>query len=135
MIKEQEKFDKDMQELLNDFKNTDWQDTNIFKIYKMHKRWVLDNDVAGLDFSTEDIYSESQIKYLQSYLLEIYDKRNQRDEIRKDEGAKFIADHKTKIFKTLQILMKHLNMDYFWLRIYFFFASREPILEEMQKLL
>ena len=64
MIKEQEKFDRDMQELLNDFKNTDWQDTNIFKIYKMHKRWVLDNDVTGLDFSSEDIYSESQIKFL-----------------------------------------------------------------------
>lgn len=31
--------------------------------------------------------------------------------------------------------MHNLNMKYFWMRIKYFFSNREPVLEEMQKLL
>jgi len=64
----------------------------------------------------------------------MYDKRNHKEEFAKVEGPKFVSQHKEKTFKTLEVLMTNLNMQYFWLRIRFFFAKRDPVLEEIEKL-
>ena len=64
----------------------------------------------------------------------MFEKRNHKEEFRQYEGEAFIKEHKEKTFKTLEVLMTNLNMNYFWIRIRFFFAKREPILEELQKL-
>ena len=81
MVREQEQFDKDMQSLLLEFKNTDWESTPLYEIYKEHGHWVYKND---------DIYSEIEAKYLASSICNMFEKRNYKEEFRKVEGAAFI---------------------------------------------
>ena len=47
------------------------------------------------------------------------------------EGKAIVTKHIAKIFHTLEILMSHLNMKYYWHRLQVFFHGRDPHLEEL----
>lgn len=115
-----------MQALLQEYKMTDWADTPIYASFLKNGRWVHDND---------EIFSEIEVKYLLTTLGKMFENTNHKEEFKKTEGAMIIKQHSKKTFKTLESLMTHLNMNYFWLRISLFFSNRSPELEELSKLL
>ena len=83
-LREQQMFDEQMQALLNDFKQTDWASTPIYKMFEERGRWVHAS-------SDTDIYSEIEVKYLLTTLGKMFEHTNHKEEFKKTDGALIIS--------------------------------------------
>ena len=96
-----------MDNLYRTLKATDWAKTTLYKIYQQHKRWI-HND--------ESIFSETELKYLVSSLpnREMQNNDIKFEEFDKDEGVKIVDKNWDKTTNTLQLLMSHFNMMFYF---------------------
>lgn len=115
-----------MKRLYDDFKKTDWLNTELYVHFLQNGKWV-DGD--------ENIYSEIELKYLFCTVQSMTSKTDQQEEFQENEGALIVNKHSEKIFTTLEVLLNHLNMQYFWQRLKIYFQGREPELDEMSKMI
>lgn len=81
--------------LLKLLKHTDWQRAPIYHQYLRNKRWVHEDS---------NIYSEIEMKYLNSTLLAMQNAENGL-EFRNNEVVTIISKHHEKTMHTLEVLM------------------------------
>lgn len=77
--------------LLRILKQTDWQKTPVFELYREHGRWKHTDDT---------IYSEMEIKYLISTMTHMV-KEPQYEDFNQNEGQLIIEKHWGKTVRTL----------------------------------
>ena len=85
-------------------RETDWYKTPVYDQYAQNKRWINNYDT---------IYSEIEIKYLQSSLNNMISDSNY-DEINELEGPFIVQKHWAKTVATLHKLMNQMNMMYYF---------------------
>lgn len=96
-----------MDNLYRTLKATDWSKTTLYEIYRKNKRWIHNDDT---------IFSETELKYLVSSLpnLDMQNNDLKFEEYDNDEGVKIIEKNWDKTTRTLQQLMSHFNMMFYF---------------------
>ena len=93
--------------LLRLLQKTDWAKTPIYEMFIEEQRWR---------HTDESIYSEIELKYLHSSLQKMQNLPSQ-EEFNITEGQAILEKHWDKTLHTLEVLMTHTNMMYFFEKV------------------
>ena len=88
-------------------KQTDWTRTEVYERYLDHGRWKHNDD---------SIYSEIELQYLKASMHKMASDTT-KHEFENNEFRDVIAKHWKKVVLTVERLMNHMNMMYFFERI------------------
>lgn len=104
---------------------TDWAETPIFYMYERHGRWVHQNT---------DIYSDVQCKQIYSLFKSMRGNEDTAEAL-EEERRKLVKEHQTKTFRTIEVLMNQLNMQFYWENLKAKYAERKTTLEDLSKVM